>query len=143
MPAPSNAKAKVAYDGDEKVGSDMLLFMMHAEEKVNATSNTKDCINTAMWLLDSSAMKHMAPNQMWFSSYRCLEEPKCVWLGDHTYILAIGIGHISIELNLNGQKVNGMFKNMLHVPKLGGNLLSISQLMQTGSHVLFMYHTTG
>ena len=92
----------------------------------------------------------MAPNQKWFSSYQRLEEPKHVWLADHMYIMAIGIGHISIELNLNGQKVDGMFKNVLHIHKLGGNLLSISQLTQTGSHVLFksngvtiMHHTTG
>ena len=64
--------------------------------------------------------------------------------------MAIGIGHISIELNLNGQKVDSMFKNVLHVPKLAGNLLSISQLMRTSSHVLFksdgamiMHHMTG
>ena len=151
MPAPSDAKAKVAYaDGDEKVGSNMLLFMMHAEEKVNAVNDTKDRINATTWLLDSGATKHMAPNQKWFSSYRRLEEPKHVWLGDHTYIMAISISHISIELNLNGQKVDGMFKNVLHVPKLGGNLLSISQLTWTGSHVLFksdgatiMHHMTG
>ena len=30
-----------------------------------------------------------------------------------------------------------MFRNVLHVPKLGGNLLSVSQLTQTGSDVLF------
>lgn len=151
MPAPSNAKAKVAQvDGDEKVGSDMLLFMMRAdEEKANAINDTKDCINATTWLLNSGTTKHMAPNRAWFSTYRHLEEPKRVWLRDHSYIHAIGIGHMTIELDLNGQKVDGMFKNVLHVPKLGGNLLSISQLTQTGSNVLFssdgatiMHHIT-
>ena len=79
---------------------------------------------------------------MWFSTYRHLEEPKRVWLGDHTYILAIGIGHISMELDLHSQKVNGIFRNVLHIPKLGGNLLSISQLMQTKSNVLFKSNGT-
>ena len=87
---------------------------------------------------------------MWFSTYRCLEEPKHVWLGDHTYIMAIGIGHISVELDLHGRKVNSIFRNVLHIPKLGGNLLSISQLTQSKSNVLFkssgaiiMHPTTG
>ena len=94
-PMPSDAKAKIAQaDGDEKVGSDMLLFMMHAEEDTCAAANH---VNATMWLLDSGVTKHMARNRTWFTTYRCLKEPKCVWLGDHTYILAIGIGHISVR----------------------------------------------
>jgi len=47
-----------------------------------------------------------------------------------------------VELDLHGQKVNGMFRNVLHIPKLGGNLLSVSQLTQTGSDVLFKSNGT-
>jgi transposase InsO family protein len=63
--------------------------------------------------------------------------PVKVWLGDNSYILAIGEGSVDIELRVGNQKISGKIQKVLHVPDLHGNLLSVSYLTQHGLKVAF------
>jgi hypothetical protein len=76
------------------------------------------------WILDSGASNHMAASKDEFSS---IEESNRspIYLGDATPAKVCGEGIVDIE--------GGCFKNVLQVPSLSVNLLSIYQITHSGS----------
>ncbi|KAF8178286.1 hypothetical protein BJ912DRAFT_803771, partial [Pholiota molesta] len=71
-------------------------------------------------------------------SYRDLAKPKEVWLGDERFILATGIGRIHLNLHIPGKESQlTILQDAYFVPKLRGNLISVSRLTQAGYFVEF------
>jgi hypothetical protein len=68
------------------------------------------------WIVDSGASNHMAALEELYSSLDACKGPP-ILMGDNSFVEVTGKG--SIELT------NGSFKNVLHVPKLSVNLLSM------------------
>jgi hypothetical protein len=90
------------------------------------------------WLLDSGASRHMTPQREWFSTYRSLVPPVPVRVGDGTKIYAIGIGRILVTLrNRKGRETNACIEAALHVPDLNASLMSVTQLNEKRTNVLF------
>jgi len=83
----------------------------------------------------------MSSHQDWFQTYSQLDTPCKVWLGDNTFILAHGIGCIPIHMHADHKWNQVILQDVLHVPDLHGNLLSMSALMQRGAHVHFAAKT--
>lgn len=75
------------------------------------------------WILDSGASSHMAASKDEFSS---IEEStrSLVYLGDATLAKVCEEGIVDLEV--------GCFTNVLHVPSLFSNLLSIYQITHSG-----------
>jgi hypothetical protein len=76
------------------------------------------------WILDSGASNHMAASKDEFSS---IEEStrSPIYLGDATPAKVCGEGIVDLE--------GGCFTNVLHVPSLSANILSIYQITHSSS----------
>lgn len=86
--------------------------------------------NPQTWL-DSGTNFHIAKLRAWFSNYReCVPEPVQGIAGS---IMAVGLGDVTFLANLDdGKKAHILFKNVLHVPDIAANLISISRLARGG-----------
>ncbi len=90
------------------------------------------------WVVDSGCTSHMSSNRRWFHTFRELDTPKNVWLGDESFILATGIGQIFVDLHLPGGKmVTTCLTDVYYVPELHGNLLSVMRLNKSKYYVQF------
>ncbi|KAF8713823.1 GAG-pre-integrase domain, partial [Rhizoctonia solani] len=90
------------------------------------------------WLLDSGASKHMTPHWQWFATYRSLASPIQVRVGNGKQIPATGIGRIFIVMrNRQGGEHEAVMKEVLHVPELHANLMSVQELVNNGTKVAF------
>jgi hypothetical protein len=82
------------------------------------------------WFVDSGATDHMCFDKDSFTTYHSLDRPKPIYLGDSSVVNAYGVGLIRI-----GDRVS-LF-NVLHVPDLDINLLSVDKVLQQSYDVLF------
>ena len=78
----------------------------------------------------------MAPDRTCFHSYK-LTSPKNVILGDDTVLEAMGKGATLVDTKVKGRVRTITIKDVLHVPKLKANLLSVSHLVSKHSRVEF------
>jgi len=89
-----------------------------------------------IWLIDSGASSHQSPNREWFDCYRAIPE-RSVVLGNGRAIKAIGIGKINLKVIQDGVETRGVLCDVLHVPELSCNLLSVGKLAENGVTVKF------
>ena len=85
---------------------------------INSSSNS--------WIIDFGASHHMEMKEEYFSSLIPCSRPPILMGGD-TLVAVAGEGRVELH--------NGSFENVLHVPKLSINLLSIYQITQIGKKV--------
>jgi hypothetical protein len=85
--------------------------------------------NKDEWVIDSGANRHMSHNKEKFVilDNDCTKEK--FFLGDDTTLDVIGTGNVSIE--------DGVFNNVMLVPNLKSNLLSVIQIANQGYKVEF------
>ena len=83
------------------------------------------------WVLDSGATRHMTPDESIFVTIRWINTSVTVVSGEMLKAQAIG----EVRFDLGGQIIN--MKNVLLVPGLDANLLSISALNRRGFNVMF------
>jgi hypothetical protein len=60
-----------------------------------------------------------------------------VTLGDNTTVSATGRGDIPVRLSLHGASITAIIGDVLYVPDLGFNLLSVHRMTQSGLQVTF------
>jgi hypothetical protein len=88
-----------------------------------------------MWLIDSGASRHMTGERVNLSSMMEKRTSHRVELGDNNSYAVKGIGKASIELK-SGKNVH--LNNVLYVPSLKKNLVSISCLEDKGDRIAFV-----
>ena len=76
-------------------------------------------------MIDSGTTSHMVKDINLFDDYETLSRPLLVEVGDKNKILAIARGRV------------GTLRNVLHVPNLARNLISVKQLANDGCKVVF------
>jgi hypothetical protein len=76
------------------------------------------------WIIDSGASNHMATSKDEFSSIEEITRSP-IYLGDATPTKVCGEGIVDLE--------GGCFTNVIHVPSLSANILSIYQITHFGS----------
>jgi len=59
-------------------------------------------------------------------------------LGDDSAIQATGVSHISVCMHAEGKSSPAVLQDVLHVPELHGNLLSVSRFAKHGSEMCFV-----
>ena len=91
-----------------------------------------DYSETDSWIIDSGATCN---DQKLFIEFRTLRKPQDVTLGDGHVLSATGIG--KVDLVKNEQVKYGRLQNVLYVPKLAYNLLSVSKITEAGKRVQF------
>ena len=120
-----NNQANVASDNSGGNNNVTLLASAFIGKKGNA------------WVIDSGASQHMCNSKNSFCKLEKLEVPIPIEIGDGTVIDAVGIGKVSLKVNLPSRKSNCFLENVLYVPKLFCNLLSISKITESGKFTEF------
>jgi gag-polypeptide of LTR copia-type len=143
--ANSTAKAAMARVPTDEV---VRLFRATAVEQpyariehVHATKTTleaNDLHNN--WLVDSGASHIMSSRHDWFRQYTPLAKPIKVVLGDDSAIPAVGIGCLFVQMHTGSQWIHAVLQDVLYVPDLHGNLLSVSHFDRCGHKVHFADH---
>ena len=80
------------------------------------------------WIVDSGATSHMAPVRTCFQSYNLIS-PKNVIFGDDTVLQAISRRTVVVDIEVICRVKTFANKDVLHVPKLKANLLSVRHLV--------------
>ena len=106
------------------------------EDFAFAASGEYDNTNMFSWIIDSGATQHMTPHREAFLTYELISNRK-VYLGDNGMVDAIGMGCIVVEVDVRGQSRSIRIQDVLHVPKLHANLLSVSKLVSQDLKVQF------
>ena len=97
-----------------------------------AASDTK-----GQWILDSGASSHMTCNKSWINNFKEPNEHEYVKLGDGRKIDVCGSGEVCVQV-YNGSKGSEiMLKNVLYVPNLATNLISLPKTTLNGLKVFF------
>ena len=69
----------------------------------------------------------MTPHRHWLRNYKPLRAP--VRLANNTIVYSAGVGSVVFQPVIEGQSLQALeFTNVLHVPDLGNNLLSVLYL---------------
>eukprot|EP00253_Pinus_taeda_P032314 PITA_32314 len=85
--------------------------------------NVSSSSHSHEWLIDSGASYHMAKNKAMFSSlHDCNTEN--IYVGDDRSLNVVGTGTVHLD--------NGQFNDVLCVPTLSSNLLSVYQITHSG-----------
>ena len=87
--------------------------------------------SSSEWILDSGASYHMGSSKQDFSSLEQSKVPH-IFMGDDTKMEVEGKGHVDME--------NGEFKDVLYIPNISSNLLSVYQInhLRDGHKVEFL-----
>ena len=82
------------------------------------------------WILDSGATDHMSPDKACFEEYKMINDSHLVFTANGGILKVAGIGKIRIK--------EVLLQNVLHVPGLKANLLSLQRLVDdTGWRFIF------
>src|SRR6266851_8712042 len=80
----------------------------------------------------------MCSHCSWFTSFSPLSNHTKVVLSDNSSIPAIGMGHVHVYMNAKGKWITSILQDVLYVPDLSTNLLSVSHLAHHGTEVCFI-----
>ena len=85
------------------------------------------------WIVDSGATCHMCTNKKMFVDLKTLEDPMEVTLGDGRALQAVGRGVVPLMMKLpSGVTRKCNMQDVLYVPALSYNLMSVSQAAERG-----------
>ena len=90
------------------------------------------------WIVDSGATCHMCNDDKLFVELRSLKKPLEVTLGDGCAVEATGQGTVVLEMaSTSGKTSRCKLHEVLYVPDLSCNLLSVSKAAEAGKVVEF------
>jgi len=133
----SNVKANVATVQDDVIH----LFQASTadedptESAYTSHSDLSDKTLLDMWLIDSGASCIMCSHRHWFRQFTPLPKPIKVVLDDNSSIPATGSRQILVCMNTGNGYKSTVLQDMLYVPDLNGNLLSVSHFAHHRSEV--------
>jgi Pol polyprotein/LTR polyprotein gag-polypeptide-like protein len=143
--APSSTtSAKVATTDSEMSDSSVHLFSTHvsetqpSEESIHAFQALPALNLQHKWIMDSGASHTMSSNHHWFHIFTHLSTPITIFLGDNSTIHATGIGHIHVHMQANQEWHHAILQDVLFVPDLHGNLLSVTHVTRCGANIQFV-----
>ena len=118
------------YSKDDDSGEDHVgLTASHALLSQDVTSE---------WAIDSGATSHMAHDKSEFTDLTYLSKPECVNLGDGHQASAVAVGTVVFDIQQSSGKVTKCkIRDVLYVPKLTYNLLSVAKVTRENKKVVF------
>ena len=85
------------------------------------------------WIMDSGATKHMCCNKDLFSELIEIRGASEIKVGDGRCLQTTGFGKVSLKIKLTGNILSSFeLVNILFVPELAYNLISVSELTKAG-----------
>ena len=99
---------------------------------------TSDLVYNSGWIIDSGATQHMTYEKDQLFNYVEFKQPCTVNLGDDRSILAYGKGTYRIVADLGDRVQNISLRDVLYLPDLEKNLLSVRAMVKWGANVEFV-----
>ena len=103
-------------------------------------ANSADCALPVIdeWIIDSGATTHMCSNKKAFTTLYQLESPIKVTVGDGRALTAIGRGDVVLNMECpSSESESCTLHDVLYVPELSYNLVSVAKVSQKGKIVKF------
>ncbi|KAL6312302.1 hypothetical protein AAG906_014654 [Vitis piasezkii] len=92
-------------------------------------------LTTHQWCVDSGATNHVCNSLQGFQETRQLSKGEVnIFLGDGTEVAVLAVGNIALNFKNNRTLI---LKNVLYVPSIRRNLISVSSLSKNGYSVCF------
>ena len=85
------------------------------------------------WIIDSGASQHLCGHEQAFVNYKPVSGEQGITIADGTTIQAKGIGEILVATEAGSITLTDVW----HVPDIGGNLMSVSRMVDAGYSVEF------
>ena len=128
--------ASVKKRSDSELDSDEAgLVVKHALSVLETTHESQ-------WIIDSGATSHMCTDQRMFTELHPLSKSLEVKLGDGHVLTAVGQGTVQLIMKCGRDKYRKCtLSDVLYVPKLSCNLLSVSKTTEKGNDVKFYEDT--
>ena len=102
------------------------------------TTHAFSAVSRGKWIVDSGATCHMCNDREQFIDFKDMSNTQEATLGDGHTLDGTGIGTVKIEALLpDGNTRNCRLENVLYVPKLSYNLLSVSKATEAGTTTKF------
>ena len=99
------------------------------------SSENPDPRTSSSWNADTGASSHMTPHRHWFQQYSPHVVP--VRVANGTIIYSKGMGSVEFQPMIDGHPARPIiFHDILHVPGLSSNLLSLFHLTRTKGYVV-------
>ncbi|KYQ48808.1 hypothetical protein ALC60_12138 [Trachymyrmex zeteki] len=100
-------------------------------------SDLSDRPKEDQWLADSGASNHMTFRRDWFDTFETIDDKSVlITVGNNNIVYARGRGSIKILSMVNGKEREGTLYNVLWIPELGRNLLSIGASARHGNKTI-------
>lgn len=106
--------------------------------EVGKRSGQNNTYGELKFYIDSGCTDHLVNNKNFFTNLVMLKDPikiKIAKQGD--FMRAIGVGNIVAYNIVNNKRVEYKFSNVLYVPKLNNNLLSVKKMELLGMKIVF------
>ena len=135
----------IASEKDHRVINDSSDSAIEDEEEISIGFENEIALVTSdeafsvshEWCIDSGASKHMTNNDKILKDMIYYDEPKPVYLGDKSFVLSHGEGKLRLRaLHPKGTYI--ALKEVLYVPKLMKNLLSVRTMTKQDAEVRFI-----
>ena len=133
--ATPSAKLAITNGDDDDSDTETIISTTELARAMVSISNCEDIGN--QWILDSGATRTMCSNRDWFCNFMRLPTPTTVVLANRHEILGTGSGNIAVLTKAQGKWHRAILQNVLYVPELHGNLLSVRQLVDCGNSIQF------
>ena len=105
--------------------------MKHRANSTSASTSTNASNPEDLWFIDFGASNHMMSHQEWFQDLRVPDRPGYVETGDDTTHPIWHVGNV--PFGKEGEQT--CIKNVLHVPTITKNLISVGQIVEQGMEV--------
>ena len=111
----------------------------NTEDLANTTRLTAESIDTkSSWIVDSGATAHMCKTQESFKDLSTSHPNSYIEVANGTTAKVEGIGSVRLSTSSStGKKINITLENVLFVPTLGRNLLSVRAITNNGHSATF------
>ena len=124
---PQKATPVITYEDSDSENTGLI-----ASHALSVLSPNKQCI----WIMDSGATCHMCHDDKLFTTLYHIEDSIDVMLGDRHTLTAIGRGNVVLDMVLpNGELKPCVLHDVLYVPKLAYNLISVTKASQKGKTI--------
>ena len=129
----ASQKAAASVVREDSDSEDSVLISIDDRVLYTASSHEQ-----STWIVDSGATTHMCHDTQSFTNLDQLENPIDVVLGDGRVLTAVGRGEVVLDMVLpNGESRLCTLCDVLYVPQLSHNLISVAKATQTGKVVKF------
>ena len=122
----------MALDTEESLvieDSDLERNLLTGEVKANLDLDIKICV-------DSGCSRHSFADRSLFITYEEIQSRSIKGI-DNSEVKLIKRGIVQVECSVKGTRIEVTLSNILHVPEIGVNLLSVGKLLNTDIEVGF------